>query len=376
MLPASSRADPYFLQTNLVTDDPTLVPDAKFVDSPSQKNLVNPWGITYGGKGPFWVSDNNSGLSTLYTGQGVKIPLGGNGITIPPATGQTTGSPTGIVFNPTAKAGGFKHDAFIFVSEDGTISGWRGGGAAVPEILGDAANTNVYKGLAIAKNGNSTFIYATNFKKGQVEVYDSTFTMVNHFTDPTVPAGYAPFGIQAINGKLYVTFALQNDAKHDDVAGAGHGFVDIFEPDGTMDGRLISQGKLNSPWGLALAPSTFKPFGGDLLVGNFGDSTINAFDPVHGTYLGTLSDKNGNPLVLTVSPSGDPTNHKGLWGLIFGNNGAAGSSTDLFFTSGINDEGDGLFGQIQSVPEPGTTSLVLIGLVSLGAFRWWKTRKV
>jgi uncharacterized protein (TIGR03118 family) len=347
---------------NLVTDNQALVRAA--VTDP---NLVNPWGISFSSTSPFWISDNNSGFSTLYKGNGQIVPINGTGTVSIPGQGGAPGTPTGTVFNPTARAGGFRGDAFIFANEDGVISGWRGGPSAFTEVPSDAANTNVYKGLAIGSNSNGTFIYATNFRQGRVDVYDSNFNSVSSFTDPSLPAGYAPFGIQNINGKLYVTFALQDADKHDDQEGAGHGFVDVFDTSGNLLQQLIAQGPLNSPWGLALAPSNFGQFSNDLLVGNFGNSWINAFDPNTGAFQGTLSDRNGNPLTLTAGGS-----DKGLWGLAFGNGGAAGNTDRLFFTSGINDEADGLFGSLHAAPEPSSALLLLLGTVGLGGFRFWR----
>jgi uncharacterized protein (TIGR03118 family) len=181
------------------------------------------------------------------------------------------------------------------------------------------------------------FIFATNFRFGTVEMFDSNFKLVRSFTDHRLPQSYAPFGIQNIGGNLYVTFAKQDSAKHDDVAGPGHGFVDVFDTDGHLMSRLISRGSLNSPWGLALAPSDFGQFSNDLLVGNFGDGHINAFDPDTGAFLGQLRDQDGNPIAIN-----------GLWGIAFGNGALAGGTNELFFASGLNDEADGLFGKIES----------------------------
>jgi uncharacterized protein (TIGR03118 family) len=353
LIPGQVLAGPFYVQTNLVTSNQMLAA-APVTDT----NLINPWGISHSSTGPFWVSDNGTGLSTLYNSSGTPQSLV---VTIPGA-----GNPTGNVFNPTASSGSFNKDAFLFVSEDGTISGWRFALGTSAETLQTADTANVYKGAAIASKGGHTYLYSANFRAGTIDVMkgDSTApTLAGSFTDPNLPSGYAPFGIQAINGKIYVTYAVQDSAKHDDVAGAGNGLVSVFDTDGNFLQRLVSNGPLNSPWGLALAPAGFGKFGGDLLVGNFGDSTINAFDPATGNFLGALSDKNGNPLVLTAG-----SDQKGLWGLIFGNGGNGGNSDTLYFTSGINDESDGLFGKI-TVPEPGSLWLVVIGLACVGAFR-------
>ncbi len=262
--------------------------------------------------------------------------------------------PTGIVFNSTSDFvvghGNTSPALFIFATEDGTISAWNGsaGNNAVLEV--DNTNTDpntspVYKGLALASTGSANFLYATNFRDGTVDVFDTNFTKVTlgqngfgTFTDPNLPAGYAPFGIQNINGNLYVTYALQDSAKHDDVKGAGHGFVDVYNPNGVLVQRLISQGALNSPWGLAVAPANFGTFSNDLLVGNFGDGTINAFNLNTGAFLGTLVNATNTPLAIN-----------GLWGLAFGNNATAGSANTLFFASGLNDEANGLFGSLSAV---------------------------
>jgi uncharacterized protein (TIGR03118 family) len=326
----------FYQQTNLVSD---IAGVAKFTD----RNLVNPWGLVHGPKTPWWVADNGTGLSTLYNGHGVKVPLT---VTIPPPGGSpagTTAAPTGLIFNGTSgfvvkENGKSSPSLFIFATEDGTISGWNPNVDLNNAVLAvdNSASGAVYKGLAIASNNSGTFIYATNFHAGTVEMYDSNFKPVGSFTDPNVPKGYAPFGIQTIGGNLYVTFALQNAQKHDDVAGPGHGFVDVFDTNGKMIRRLLSRGRLNSPWGLALTPANFGKFSNDLLVGNFGDGRINAFDPNTGQTLGSL--KNGRGVAIQID---------GLWSLQFGNGFAAGETDELFFTAGIGDEAHGLFGKIQ-----------------------------
>jgi uncharacterized protein (TIGR03118 family) len=320
-------------QTNLVSDIPGR---AKVPDS----HLVNPWGLVNPPGGPLWVSDNNAGVSTLYLGDGTIVPLV---VTIPSPKGSTAlATPTGIVWNGTQ---GFvvTEDTqsapanFIFDTEDGTISAWSFTvdiAKAIREVDNSISGA-VYKGLALGSTPKGTFLYATNFNSGMVEMYDSTFKLVSTFTDDDLPEGFAPFGIRNMNGNLYVTFALQNSMKHDDVPGSGNGFVDIFETTGRKIKRFASRGELNSPWGLALAPQDFGKFSGRLLVGNTGDGTINAFDPDSGEFRGTLRD--GRPL----------TNDR-LWALWFGDGVAAGAPNQLFFTAGIGDEHHGLLGVIKA----------------------------
>ena len=330
----------FYQQTNLVSD---IAGVAKFTDS----NLVNPWGLVHAPQSPWWVADNGTGVSTLYNGHGVKVPLT---VTIPPPGGSpagTTAAPTGAIFNGTSgfvvsENGKSGSALFIFDTEDGTISGWNPNVDLNNAVLAVDRSTvgagAVYKGLAIGSNANGTFLFATNFRFGKVEMFDSTFKLVNSFTDPNVPNGYAPFGIQSNGGNLlYVTFAKQDTAKHDDVAGPGHGFVDVFDTNGNLIRRLISRGRLNSPWGLALTPANFGKFSNALLVGNFGDGLINAFDPNTGQTLGSL--KNGRGVAIQIDD---------LWALQFGNGFAAGETDELFFTAGIGDEMHGLFGKIQS----------------------------
>jgi uncharacterized protein (TIGR03118 family) len=352
---AKASAVGFYQQTNLVSD---IAGVALFTD----KNLVNPWGLSHPPTGPWWVSDNGTGLSTLYNGNGRKFPVGSPlVVTIAPPGGSppgTTAAPTGNIFNPVnstdpndfvvSESGKSGPSIFMFATEDGTISGWNPGVDLTHTILAvDRSGVGagaVYKGLAFGQSGGHEFIYATNFRFGTVEMFDENFNLVSSFTDsklastcPLPNQCFAPFGIQNIGGNLYVTFALQDAEHHDDASGPSRGFVDVFDTSGNLIKRLISRGALNSPWGLALAPSNFGQFSNDLLVGNFGNGHINAFDPNTGALLGHLKNQKG----LTIAING-------LWALGFGNGHTAGQTDELFFTAGINDEANGLFGKIQS----------------------------
>jgi uncharacterized protein (TIGR03118 family) len=333
------------VQTNLVSNIPGL---AAHLDP----NLRNPWGIAESSGSPFWVADNGTGLSTLYNSLGAPLPLI---VTIPP---PGAGVPTGVVFNGTASFGGAH---FIFATEDGTIAAWSGGTNAIVAAFGPGGSS--YKGIADGQVGGVDFLYATNFTLGRIDAFDPSFALASlpgDFTDPNLPSGYAPFGIRNINGSLYVTYAVQNG--EDDLPGPGHGIIDVFNPDGTLIRRLTSHGALDSPWGLALAPSGFAGFGGDLLVGNFGDGRINAYDPVTGAFIGTLADGHGNPIV-----------NDGLWGLQFGNGGNGGSPNALYLTAGLNDEADGLFAVLRA-PEPTTLALIGVAVAGLAIILWRKPR--
>jgi uncharacterized protein (TIGR03118 family) len=352
------------LQTNLVSD----LPGAAAVTDP---NLVNAWGISESAGSPFWVSDNGSGLSTLYTVPGANnTPVSINSlvVSIPTPAGATGGTPTGTVFNPAAGAGAFQIAGqgkaapalFLFATEDGTIAGWNPGVDPTGAVLAvdSSGNGAVYKGLAIATSStpiipadaNSTaLLYVSNFHAGTIEVYDAMFHEVTlpagAFADPDLPGGYAPFNVQVLNGKLYVSYARQDAAAHDDAAGPHRGFVDVFNLDGTpgLSGgavRLVSRGPLDSPWGLAIAPQGFAGIsdpGNDpvLLVGNFGDGSINAFDATTGSGLGQLDD-----------PDGEPIQIDGLWALKVGNGGSGGAADTVYFTAGPFDESHGLFGSL------------------------------
>ncbi|HET6879917.1 MAG TPA: TIGR03118 family protein, partial [Pirellulales bacterium] len=338
---ATTTAQAGYLQVNLVSDQA----NAALIQDP---NLVNPWGVSFSANSPFWVSDNGTGVATIYSGDvnGSAFSKSGLVVSIPGGdpTGQVANTTNDFVVGTGANAGPAK---FIFASESGSITGWNPTASATQAQTAVTVSGAVYKGLALANNGAANELFATNFAAGTIDVFGSTFNQVNlgagAFTDPNLPAGFAPFGIQLLNGKLFVSYAKQDAAKHDDVAGFGNGFIDEYNLDGTLAQRLVTgqpgnpASPLNSPWGMAIAPATFGDFSGDLLVGNFGDGKINAFDPNNGTFLGTLSDASGKPIVID-----------GLWNLVFGNGTAAGSTNTLFFTAGSDGEQHGLFGSLSS----------------------------
>jgi uncharacterized protein (TIGR03118 family) len=327
-------------QSNLVSDIPGL---AQNLDA----HLVNPWGISAGATTPMWVSDNNAGVTTLYDGAGNAIqapPSQGGGqfvVAIPKPDGSDGGAPTGTVFNGAGTA--FNGDRFLFATEDGTIAGWNPAvnfhRARIEVDRSAVSDGAVYKGLAIGNNG-ADHIYASNFRFGTIEVFDTSYQMVTldgSFADPTIPAGFAPFNIQNLGDVLYVTYAMQKPDKHDDQAGPGNGFVDAYDLNGHLLRRVASRGSLNSPWGLAIAPSGFGRFHNDLLVGNFGDGRINGFSLRTGAFSGQLKSETSAPIVI-----------QGLWGLRFGNGSNGASTSTLYFAAGINDEADGLFGSLVS----------------------------
>jgi uncharacterized protein (TIGR03118 family) len=387
------------VQTNLVSDLPGV---AQLQDP----HLVNPWGISESGNGPFWISDNNAGVSTLYNVPGANnTPVSINPLVVSIPTPVNplgnTGAPTGTVFNlDGGPTGGFTVSGldkngkpitasavFLFATEDGTLVGWNpavdptgkfdgpGGVSTHAVIAVDNSGNNftqpdpakqtgaVYKGLSTASSdapgmpifasdpNTTTVLYAANFRSGQVEVYDTNFQRVTlpagAFSDPNLPAGYAPFNVQVLDDKVYVTYAQQDAARHDDVGGAGHGFIDVFNLDGTpgLPGgkeRLVSRGPLDSPWGLALAPSSFGSVANDLLVGNFKSGFIDIFNPATGQFQGQLKDADGEPIHID-----------GLWSLKVGTSGAGGDPNKVYFTAGLDHEQHGLFGSFTPVA-PGT----------------------
>jgi uncharacterized protein (TIGR03118 family) len=399
-----------FAQHNLVSDDTSVVP-ADLPDS----NLVNAWGLAAGPSTPWWVANNGTGTSTLYDGNtGAKVAL----------TVMVPGDPTGVVFHNGSDfvvsdgTGDSGPSVFMFASEDGTISGWN---PVVPppqfsmqafHVVDNSASGAVYKGLAVADTMDGDFLYATNFNAGTVDVFDGSFTPVHMpgaFTDALLPSGYAPFGIANLGGTIFVTYALQDADKHDDVAGPGHGFIDAFDTSGQLLHRIASRGPLNSPWGLVIAADSFGRFAGDLLVGNFGDGHIHAFQtrPLepgkpddhgpgkpddhgpgeshdhgpgeshghgpgeshghgpgesHGHGPGEShghgpGESHGHgpgvfhPHGALRGTDGKPITIDGLWSLAFGNDAQAGPSSTLFFTAGPFTESHGLFGSLTATHE-------------------------
>jgi uncharacterized protein (TIGR03118 family) len=361
-----------------------LVSNGAVAAAHTDPNLINPWGISFiPGLSPFWVSDNNAGVTTLYDGTGVPFPpppLSPLVVDIPsptdPTHGGKTGTPTGQVANltifsvpafdikiPEPNGTDFGPALFIFATEDGTIEAWN---LAIPEpdgtpspnlgfpddaviVVDNSASGAVYKGLAMGTTAGEPLLYATNFRTGSIDVFDGNFqptTVSGSFTDPHVQHGYAPFGIQNIGGKLWVTYAMQDAAKHDPVNKPAHGFVSEFDTDGNLLQHFTQHGHLSSPWGVAMAPASFGQFAGDILVGNFGNGQINAYDPATGHWLGKLSDADGKPII-----------NPGLWSVTF--SGPAGQTAlnadadTLYITAGLvgpTHELAGLFAKISPNP--------------------------
>jgi uncharacterized protein (TIGR03118 family) len=361
--PLSANA---FVQTDLVSS-------ISGVARHTNANVVNPWGIVASGDSQFQVAINGTGNALNINQSGSVL---GQPIVIPPPMGSAPGAtaaPSGEVANATSdfvvSEGGRSGPArLLFSTEDGTISGFNSKVDKTNAILkvDESASGDVFKGLALGNAGGHNYLYATDFHNGAVDVFDASFAphtfAAGQFTDPHPVAGYAPFGITDVNGTLFITYAKQNAEAHDDVAGAGNGFIDAFDTSGHFLARVVTgtgaggtNGDLNSPWGMTIAPRGFGPFGGDLLVGNFGDSHVTAFNVSTLTAAvddGQLADKSGKPLVLTGGVMGteSPTDTKGLWGLAFGKDE---NRNALFFTSGINDESDGLFGKVTTAVQHG-----------------------
>ena len=339
--PLSAAVANVYHQTNLVSDQPGVA----LIHDP---DLVNPWGITRTSTSPFWVANNVTGTSTLYSGDVHGSPFVKNSLTVT----IPGGSPTGTVFNTSTdfvvtSGAASGRSAFLFASQTGVISGWN---PAVPPPppstfaqIGGTADA-VYTGLAIGQVGPANFLYAADFEHGHIDVYDKAFhieSLDGSFSDPNIPNSYSPFNIQNLGGNLYVTYAQQSHKEPDEETDRGSGFVDVFDTSGHLLQRLIMGNHLNAPWGMALAPADFGPFSSALLVGNFGDGHIQAFDPASGRFLGQLRDETGRPIVID-----------GLWGIAFGNGVGGGDRNALYFASGPDGETHGLFGSLRFVEQP------------------------
>jgi len=360
VLASSARAQE-FSASNLVTSNQSANA-AVITDS----GAVNSWGISLSSGSPFWVAANGSGLSNLYTVNPTSGSVSQNStiVTIP-GVGSAMGTPTGTVFNGNSSA--FNGDKFLFVSLDGTISGWTSSLGTMAAVLVPSSTANVYTGCAEVTSGTNSLLYATNFSTGSVDVYTTSGTSVvrtsvsGGFTNPNTPAGYAPYNIQYLGGNLFVTYAEQNASKNAAVWGAGLGYVAEFDPQGDLLAQSGSNALLNAPWGLAIAPSTFGSYAGDLLVGNFGGGVIDAFDlgPGSLSFVGQLPGPNGQPLTIG-----------GLWALNLGNGGNGGSKGSIYFTAGPQNQTNGLFGVINPVPEPSTFALLGAGATALLGYVW------
>jgi uncharacterized protein (TIGR03118 family) len=350
LLPVVTEAQ-HYKQTNLVSDIAGMAPTF-------DPNLKNPWGLTRSSTtptrpgSPWWVGNNNSGTSTLYTGAGAIIPINGTGtVTVPPPKGSPAGTlstPTGVVFNGSPTdfliAPG-QSAAFIFATEDGTISGWAGGQNAVRVVDNSdngSANGAVYKGATSAEVDGQRFLYVTNFRSARVEVYDTNFQRVHldedAFHSDEIPSGFAPFNVQNVGGTLFVTYAKQDGPKHDPVGGDGFGFVELFTPAGKHIGHLEHGDWFNAPWGVVWTTRDFGEFSNAILVGNFRSGWIAAFNGFTHKFIGFL--RNPDNSLVTID---------GVWSLTFGNDATAGPANTLFFTAGINNETDGLFGTLTPV---------------------------
>lgn len=314
---------------------------AKFIDP----NLINGWGVAFNPTGFAWVNAADSGKAVLYDGNGQPQSL----VVTVPGPGGSAGNPTGIVFSAGADfvvTNGVANGParFLFATEQGTVAGWAPNVNATNAFtaVDNSGSGAVYTGLALSGNGVTHLLYACNFSGARIDVFDGTFKSVEvpgGFVDSRLPASYAPFGIQAIGGDIYVTYAKQEEPGGDEeVKGPGLGFVNVFDPQGHLIRRIASRGPLNAPWGIALAPASFGPFGGALLIGNLGDGTINAFGTMSGKFLGKL--RRADHRAIRVD---------GLWGMQFGNGISSQETNSLFWAAGPNDEEDGAYGVINVV---------------------------
>jgi uncharacterized protein (TIGR03118 family) len=342
-IPSGLRAQQAgYSQTNLVSN-------TAGVAATTDSQLLNPWGISFIPGSDFWIANNNSGTSTLYDNQGKKDA--GLVVTIPGATKNPNGNcapgcPTGTVANGNGVY--FGGGQFIFDTEDGLVVNWTGASNTATVAFDNSASGAVYKGLALV---NSTFLLAANFNSGKVDVLDRNFNLTSlsgSFTDPNLPAGFAPHGIHVVNNHVYVAYAMQDGPKHDSLPGAGLGQVDVFDLNGNFVSTFVAAGgKLNAPWAVVAAPATFGTFPNAILIGNFGDGTINAFDTT-GKFLGQLTDSSNHPLV-----------NPGLWDMVFGGGGASGDPGTLYLTAGGGNQ--------PNFPAGGSTTSVFASLVPAAA---------
>jgi uncharacterized protein (TIGR03118 family) len=335
---AQAKQD-FYQQRNLVSDGAVA---AEHVDP----NLVNPWGIAFNPNGFDWIANEATGTSTLYDGDGNANALV---VQIPTPASDTGGNPTGIVFNGTSGFVVGKGDLsgpsrFLFATQDGVIAGWAPNvdlTHAIVAVDNSMSTGAIYTGLALSTSGPGARLYAADFFNARVDVFDASFAAASlpagAFTDPNLPAGYSPFGIQAIGDTIYVAYAKQSDERDEEEAGHGLGIVDTYDANGTLLRRFVSHGQLNAPWGMALAPAGFGRFSNAILIGNFGDGRINAYDQVSGERLGALKGADNEPIEI-----------EGLWGIAFGNGRLNQPRNTLFFAAGINDEANGLYGRIDA----------------------------
>jgi uncharacterized protein (TIGR03118 family) len=351
-----------FTDTALVSNNVGVVATTTTIDA----NLSNPWGLITAPGLPFWIADNNSNIATLYSGTGqiqtnAVTSSNATGIAIPATAAGVPANPTGQVYNgnggfliPTSN--GQETSLFIFSGEGGTIAAWAkdSGAKAVMSYddgVDNGTNHAVYKGLALGTVNGASYLYATDLHNNKIDVFDTNFAkpagMQGKFIDPAMPAGFVPFGIVALNSQLYVTYAMRDAAMHDEVTGAGLGYVDVYDFSGNFISRFASAGALNAAWGIALAPAGFGSLEGDLLIGNFGDGTINIFAS-NGTSLATSM----GPLAVN---NGATFAVPGLWSLAFGNGDPDKPVTTLFYTAGFSDQTDGVFGSIAVSSTPTQT---------------------
>jgi uncharacterized protein (TIGR03118 family) len=331
--PAAPAQQTSYTQTNLTAN-------VAGVAAHTDAQLSNPWGISFIPGDTFWIANNNGGTSTTYDAQGNKQAITA-GIPVASTNPCNPGCPTGTVANQSTDFGGA---TFLFDTEDGIVASWNGTANAITKVDNSPGGA-VYKGLALATNTQGNFLLAANFHSGKIDVFDHNFQPATlsggTFTDPNLPAGYAPHGVHVINNVVFVTYAVQDAAKHDPVVGAGMGLVDLFHTDGSFVRRGMTGGTLNAPWGVVAAPANFGTFSNDVLVGNFGDGTISAYDST-GNFLGQL--KNSNAQVIT---------NAGLWELVFGA-GGTGDPNTLYFTAGGSSQTSGLFGTLVPAAAAGT----------------------